>query len=154
MNDATNASTCDPARLVDYLKDRLSNDDEVALTEHLNQCAVCRNELAIAAASKEIWTDAADFLKADADELGRVLGLGAGHDQDRFERNTHQIQQVLDILAPTDDPQSLGRLGPYEVTGVVGSGGMGVVLKATEKSLDRTVAIKVLAPHLGANGAA
>ena len=48
----------------------------------------------------------------------------------------------------------MGRLGPYEVTGVVGSGGMGVVLKATEKSLDRTVAIKVLAPHLGANGTA
>ena len=31
---------------------------------------------------------------------------------------------------------------------------MGVVLKAVDKSLDRTVAIKVLAPHLATSGAA
>ena len=51
-------------------------------------------------------------------------------------------------------PQMLGRLGGYEVSGVVGAGGMGVVLKAIDKSLDRTVAIKVLAPHLATSGAA
>ena len=48
----------------------------------------------------------------------------------------------------------LGRMGGYEVSGVVGSGGMGVVLKAVDRSLDRVVAIKVLAPHLAATGAA
>ncbi len=48
----------------------------------------------------------------------------------------------------------LGRLGGYEVSGVVGTGGMGVVLKAHDNSLDRTVAIKVLAPHLASSGAA
>jgi serine/threonine-protein kinase len=36
------------------------------------------------------------------------------------------------------------RLGPYEVNGVIGSGGMGVVYKAKDTRLDRTVAIKVL----------
>ena len=48
----------------------------------------------------------------------------------------------------------LGRLGPYEVVGVIGSGGMGVVLKAFDAALNRYVAIKVLAPHLGSSGAA
>jgi hypothetical protein len=48
----------------------------------------------------------------------------------------------------------LGRLGAHEVSGVIGAGAMGVVLNALDKSLDRTVAIKVLAPHLASSGAA
>ena len=37
------------------------------------------------------------------------------------------------------------RLGPYEVTALIGSGGMGSVYKAHDPKLQRTVAIKVLA---------
>jgi serine/threonine protein kinase len=37
------------------------------------------------------------------------------------------------------------RLGPYEVLGLIGAGGMGEVYKARDTRLDRTVAIKVLA---------
>ena len=48
----------------------------------------------------------------------------------------------------------LGRWGIYEVVGVVGTGGMGVVLKALDAALNRYVAIKILAPHLGSSGAA
>jgi serine/threonine protein kinase len=36
------------------------------------------------------------------------------------------------------------RLGPYEVLGLIGAGGMGEVYKARDTRLDRTVAIKVL----------
>ncbi len=37
--------------------------------------------------------------------------------------------------------------GKYHVDGVIGSGGMGVVLSATDATLGRSVAIKFLAPH-------
>ncbi len=40
------------------------------------------------------------------------------------------------------------RLGPYEVTAPIGSGGMGEVYSATDTRLDRTVAIKVLPEHM------
>ena len=40
------------------------------------------------------------------------------------------------------------RLGPYEVLGLIGVGGMAEVYKARDTRLDRTVAIKVLRPHL------
>src|SRR5262245_16346083 len=58
---------------------------------------------------------------------------------------------LVDFLTPADDPQALGRLGPYTVTEIIGRGGMGVVLKAHDPKLNRVVAIKVLAPELAAN---
>ena len=57
-------------------------------------------------------------------------------------------------LDPTDDPDMLGRFAGYEIVGVIGHGGMGIVMKGFERALNRFVAIKVLAPRLAGNGAA
>ena len=43
------------------------------------------------------------------------------------------------------------RLGPYEVVGQIGAGGMGEVYKARDTRLDRTVAIKILPAELSAD---
>ncbi|HEX5131108.1 MAG TPA: DUF5711 family protein [Candidatus Krumholzibacteria bacterium] len=40
------------------------------------------------------------------------------------------------------------RLGPYEIVGPIGAGGMGEVFRARDTRLDRDVAVKVLASHL------
>ncbi len=54
----------------------------------------------------------------------------------------------LDFLTPSDLPGSLGKLGSYEITSVIGTGGMGIVLEGRDTRLDRIVAVKVLAPQL------
>src|SRR5262249_3811959 len=58
------------------------------------------------------------------------------------------IDDILKTLTPSDWPDSLGRLGSYEVKGVIGRGGVGVVLKAVDPALHRNGAIKGRSPPL------
>jgi len=101
-----------------------------------------------------MWRGIADSLRDDQSSLNFQ-----NSDEIRLELHNENAAavdatSVLKLLAPTDDERMVGRLEIYEVFGVVGSGGMGVVLKAFEPPLNRYVAIKVLAPHLGTSGTA
>ncbi|HZL91308.1 MAG TPA: family 16 glycoside hydrolase [Pirellulaceae bacterium] len=57
----------------------------------------------------------------------------------------------LAFLTPTSKPGRIGQLAQYEIIEVVGSGGMGIVLRAFDTKLSRIVAVKVLAPELARN---
>jgi WD40 repeat protein len=57
---------------------------------------------------------------------------------------------ALPFLSPPTRPDSLGRLGHYEVLEVLGQGGFGIVLRAFDELLHRVVAIKIMGPHLAA----
>ena len=57
-------------------------------------------------------------------------------------------------LEPSSRPDSVGRLGHYEILEVIGKGAFGTVLKAFDEKLQRVVAIKVLAPEMAATSPA
>ena len=146
--------TCDPKRLEKFLCGELTPAEEVTLQDHLDQCDTCQQNMRSQAAEESYWTEASQlFDDCDGYQSCRLLGE-TRTDQSSQIASSMQTKNVLSMLAPTDDPNMLGRLGPYEVSGVIGTGGMGIVLKAFDYSLDRTVAIKVMAPHLATSGSA
>jgi uncharacterized protein (TIGR03067 family) len=147
-----NTHECDHERIEAFLdSDRFGLEDN-ELTEHLCSCAHCRSYLESRAADTGTWTNAANMLRTTEFDNATTVEFSAAFPGPPKVEQTTLIRQVLKTLAPTDDPHRLGRIGEYEVTGVVGAGGMGVVLKAVDPSLDRVVAIKVMSPYLAHQG--
>ena len=147
-------SPCDPNRLRSYLDDELSPHDQAELAGHLDHCGTCQKALERLAAGSRLWDD---LRQLDGPIDPAMTGIPHGERPSRWSerpKSGGRERAELDFLTPTEDPAYLGRLGPYEVIGVLGEGGMGVVLKAFDPSLSRVVAIKVLAPQMAASGAA
>ena len=67
----------------------------------------------------------------------------------------HSLEKAtFDFLAPARERDEMGRLGPYRILGVVGTGGMGIVFRAHDPHLERVVALKVMLPGLAASATA
>ncbi len=130
--------SCDPARLHLLAEDLLPPAELARLEQHLEACAGCRQTLDCLVESDGCLTAARRHL---GDDLTGPFAPSA------------MRPESLDFLTPSDWPDSLGRLGNYEVKGVIGRGGMGVVLKAFDPALSRNVAIKVLSAPLATCGA-
>ncbi len=159
---------CDQRKLHGYLDDTLSESEQLRVEQHLCQCESCRNVMRDSAADQEWWGEAGEYLRndrwddvattsvvmknADPDGTPQVGDEPASEFSDRHLPLA--MRQVREWLDPTDDPHMLGRFGGYEIVGIIGQGGMGVVMKGYEPALNRFVAIKVLAPLLASSGAA
>lgn len=144
----TQHNGCDNQRIDDFLNSENVAIEDAQLLEHLDSCSACRQYMESQTAEVEIWNQAAELLQPTEFDRASTAEYSAATIGHPTIEHSIALPSVLDSLAPSDDPQSLGRLGGYEVSGVVGAGGMGVVLKAVDPSLDRVVAIKVMAPHL------
>lgn len=145
-----NPTTCDSAALDALLADRLDDSGRLALERHLDSCGACREQLEQLAAAPEMWAEAHESLSSAADDGDHSASflLSPG------EPDGARAEHILGFLSPTDDPRMLGRFGGYEISGVIGCGGMGIVLKGLDVALNRYVAIKVLSPHLATSAAA
>jgi serine/threonine-protein kinase len=128
---------CSNALLEAALAGSLPAAEEATLHQHLEECEECSTAMERMAGGVAWCHEAAALLTGD--ELD-----GAVPARDAWS----EVDFSVEYLEPAGEPNVLGRLGGYDVLGIIGRGGMGIVLKGFERELKRCVAIKVLAPHL------
>lgn len=145
------STCCDIQRIRTFLESDRYHLEDSELIGHLDQCETCRKKIEAEAAEAELWGLTTKLLCPSEFDLASDSAYSAATCCGSRDGQPAAATDVLKSLVPSEDPQHLGRLGTYEVTGVIGVGGMGVVLKAIDPSLDRVVAVKVMNPRLANN---
>ena len=144
------------------LQGRLSTERSVVLTDHLGICSCCQERLeGVAAGDPHLTTTIRHCdrdrppvasamwpaLSAVAAEISTTAVFPDDADADALLSSDVKLH----FLSPAESPDHIGKLGSFEISRVLGRGGMGVVLHAYDPCLRRDVAIKVLDPLLAGN---
>ncbi|MEM8734270.1 MAG: serine/threonine-protein kinase, partial [Planctomycetota bacterium] len=125
-----------------FLGEQLTADELAAVEEHIGSCSECLQRIESFVTKGSGWS-------ALREQLADYPSNGVASNAECTET---PVLNLKTLIAPTDDPRMLGRLGRYEVSGVIGQGSTGIVLRAFDAALNRNVAIKMLAPsfsHVG-----
>ena len=151
-NDKTDAQVgCPAAAVIGRAANDAASPDELAtVMAHLDTCEACRDRfdrmMCPTEDVEELRSVYAMVSQRTPDADAPRLPLSIGPPTARSEGGKVVLPNDIRLDAATD-PRYLARLGSYDVVRILGAGGMGTVLLGWEESLQRQVALKVLAPH-------
>ncbi|MFM7055649.1 MAG: serine/threonine-protein kinase [Planctomycetota bacterium] len=143
---APNPACLTPAEIHQLLDNALPDHVLLVAENHLSNCHSCQLALHTASGGPLLLAEVGHAIR-EAEQFPDSLRPAT---PDAPNPDPFTPTALLALLGPTDDPQMLGRIGPWEISGLVGIGGMGAVFKAFDPALNRFVAVKILLPHLAA----
>ncbi len=125
-----------------FVNGSLAEDAAIAIQTHLATCEKCRfraNQVRSGGKHALIERPSRSAWSKTTLAGGRPTGDRA---------TAEALADVQVMLQPSSTAEYLGRVGVYDIASVLGRGGMGIVFRAFDTALHRTVAIKVLSPQL------
>jgi serine/threonine protein kinase len=128
----------------------LTARDADRLREHVDVCQACREALDQLEPTDGAKAPSVEFPETDHDPARSATITCEVPTQRKLPPGCDDPPD-LSFLAPTERPDSLGRIAHYEILGILGSGGMGLVLRGFDPKLDRVVAIKLISPSLASS---
>ena len=132
-----------------FVAGELAAPESEALQAHAASCSSCGELMRLlrqsAATSPEQNPSVGGSLTKTKSFLNTRDGIPPdGHEFDLDDARLDETAFDASLLTPAMRPDSMGRLGKYDVLETLGHGAFGVVLKAFDEQLRRSVAIKIL----------
>jgi serine/threonine-protein kinase len=133
--------------LAEYVDDVLDAAQRRSIGQHLDRCTACR--AIVSALARVQHADERTFEDMGADNTRETTN--AVHAYDTVVRGSEDTLNVARTALPRTRTAHIvpgTMIGEYEVTGTLGSGGMGVVFSAVHPRIGKKAAIKILKKDL------